>query len=204
MGFRWTGRVAATSALLLTGVMLLPTGSAAQPPNAHIPVAAAAVAYDKNQVRNGGFERPEVDEPWVAFFPTGPKIPGWTVEQGSVDVVSTDWPAGRGKQSLGLNGYEAGKIWQRLRTVPGATYRISFLLWGDPNGPPSRSKLAVAWGGHRVRTLTVDVSEQPDWRRVSFLVRAERKHTRLTFRGLTKTNAGPALDAIRVQRVSCD
>jgi hypothetical protein len=119
-------------------------------------------------------------------------------------VVSTDWTAGRGRQSLGLNGYEAGKIWQRLRTDPGATYRISFLLWGDPNGPPSRSSLAVAWGGARVKTLTVDVSEQPHWRRVSFQVQATKKHTRLTFRGLTDTNAGPALDAIRVKRISCD
>jgi hypothetical protein len=186
---------AATCVTLCMGVLAVTAPSHATPSDATPSDATSDL------IRNGSFERPRVTDPWVAFFPDGGRIPGWEVTQGSVDVVSTDWPAARGKQSLGLNGFGPGTIRQRVDTDPGQRYRLGFLLWGDPNGPPSRSRLAVLWDGGRVRTLEVDVGEQPIWRRVTLVVRANSERTELAFRGLTVTNAGPALDDIRLTRV---
>ena len=152
-------------------------------------------------VRNGGFEKPVIADPWVAYFPDGPRIDGWRVIDGSVDLVGTDWPAGAGAQSLGVNGFEPGSVAQRLPTRAHTDYRLSFLLWGDPNGPPPLSQMAVRWDGKRVRLLTVDVSQKPTWRQVSFVVHSTGAGTWLGFRGLTDTNAGPALDAVSVRAV---
>ena len=154
-------------------------------------------------VRNGGFEEPAISRPWVAYFAGGERrIPGWRVVRRSVDLVGTDWPAGEGAQSLGVNGFRPGWVSQRIPTEANTTYQISFLLWGDPNGPPPVSRLAVRWNHERVRTLNIDVREQTTWRRVCVLVHSTTAGTPLGFRGLSGGNAGPAIDAVRVQPVA--
>ena len=135
----------------------------------------------------------------MPFFASGERrIPGWRVVRHSVDLVGTDWPAGRGSQSLGVNGFRRGWVSQHVPTDADTAYRLSFLLWGDPNGPPPLSQLAVRWDRERIRVLEVDLRTQPTWRRVSFIVRSTAAGTPLGFRGLTPGNAGPAIDAVRV------
>ena len=51
-------RVTATSALLLTGALLMPTGSAAQPPSTATSAASPVAANERNIVRNGGSKDP--------------------------------------------------------------------------------------------------------------------------------------------------
>ena len=91
--------------------------------------------------------------------------------------MSTDWSPGRGAQSLGVNGFRPGWISQRVPAEAQTTYRLSFLLWGDPNGPPPSSRLAVRWNLERVRTLEIDLRKQPTWRRVGMLVRSTEAGT---------------------------
>lgn len=153
-------------------------------------------------IRNGGFEDPEISRPWRPYFHGGQRrIPGWRVVRRSVDLVGTDWPAGRGRQSLGVNGFRPGWITQLVPTEPDAAYRLTFLVWGDPNGPPPVSRLAVRWNLERVRVLTIDLRTQHTWRRVTVRVRSTTTATPLGFRGLSGGNAGPAIDAIRVRPV---
>ena len=155
-------------------------------------------------VRNGNFERPQIHRNWKAFATTGERIPAWKVVSGTVDIVGTDWRAARGRQSLGVNGYGPGWLRQLVPTEEGSYYRLTFMLRGDPFGTPARSQLIVRWAGSRLRVLTVDANEQPPWRRVTVRVKARESLTRLGFRSLTKTNAGPVVDAVRVVALSTD
>ena len=160
---------------------------------------AGSVGADQ-LVHNGGFEDPVISRPWVPYFAGGERrIPGWRVIQRSVDLVGTDWAAGRGAQSLGVNGFRPGWISQLVPTEADTSYRLSFLLWGDPNGPPPTSRLAVRWNLERVHTLKIDVRKQLTWRRVRVTVRSTEAATPLGFRGLSGGNAGPAIDAVRVR-----
>jgi hypothetical protein len=179
-------------------VALVAAGAADSRSATPIPASASSVLAD-NLVRNGGFETPVITKPWVAYFANGERrIPGWRVVRHSVDLVGTDWPAGRGSQSLGVNGFRRGWVCQLVPTDAGTTYRLSFLLWGDPNGPPARSRLAVRWDLKRIGVRKIDVSSQPTWRHVTFRVESSTKRTPLGFRSLTPGNAGPAIDRVRL------
>jgi hypothetical protein len=163
---------------------------------------ASALNAAHNLIRNGGLETPVITEPWVAYFANGERrIPGWRVVRHSVDLVGADWPAGRGRQSLGVNGFRRGWVCQLVPTDADATYRLSFLLWGDPNGPPARSRLAVRWDLERIGVRKIDVNSQETWRRVTFRVESSTEKTPLGFRSLTPGNAGPAIDRIRLIEV---
>ena len=192
--------------MLACGSLIAPCASAAGA--AHSPLLDTGMtrrAGAGDLVRNGGFEEPRISRPWVAYFAEGERrIPGWRVVRRSVDLVGTDWPAGEGAQSLGVNGFRPGWVSQQIPTEANTTYRISFLLWGDPNGPPPLSRLAVRWNLERVRTLTVDVREQATWQRVRVLVHSTTAGTPLGFRGLSGGNAGPAIDAVRVRPVASE
>src|SRR5262245_35617604 len=86
----------------------------------------------QNLVVNGGFEDPPGIGTWVVFDPSyGP--PGWTVADGTVEIVGLYWQAAEGNQSLDLNGiYEAiGTIYQDLPTVPGQRYKVRFAYAGN-------------------------------------------------------------------------
>jgi hypothetical protein len=180
----------------LGSVGLGPTGAVGATSNA--PTISTASAAE-SLVRNGGFEHPVITRPWKPFFAGGQRrIPGWQVVQHSVDLVGTDWPAGRGSQSLGVNGFQRGWVTQLVPTTANTTYRLSFLLWGDPNGPPPRSRLAVRWDLERVHVFEVDLRTQRTWRRITILVHSTCAGTRLGFRSLTSGNAGPAIDAVRL------
>ena len=187
---------ALTAALLASLILCTPSAAAADEDAA---AASTADAGGSQLVVNGGFERPTIDEPWVAYFPNGAEMPGWTVVSGSVDLVGTDWPAARGGQSLGLNGFGPGAIRQTIATEPGVAYRLSFQLGGDPNGRVKDSRLRIRWGGDWVASLGVHVNGDPGWHRVAVDLVASRSVTPLVFRGVTETRAGPALDAVSVR-----
>lgn len=182
---------------VLGSLGLGPVDAAGSTPDAVRPASPHIAA--PSLIRNGGFEDPAVTRPWVPFFANGTRhIPGWRVIRHSVDLVGTDWPAGRGNQSLGVNGFRRGWVSQFVSTEANTTYKLSFLLWGDPNGPPPRSQLAVRWDLERIRVRKVDVLTQPRWRRVTLLVQSTKAGTALGFRSLTPGNAGPAIDAVRL------
>ena len=185
-------------ALACTGMGAVALGLSSAGASSVSPENASAAAA-QSLIRNGGFEEPVLERPWRPFFAGGERrIPGWRVVRHSVDIVGTDRPAGHGSQSLGVNGFRPGWVSQRVPTEANTVYRLSFLVWGDPNGPPPLSELAVRWDLHRIQLVEVDVRSQPTWRRISLLVQSTAAGTPLGFRGLTPGNAGPAIDAVRL------
>ena len=53
-------------------------------------------------------------------------MPGWTVTQGNVDLVRTEWTSFAGSQSVDLVGRALGGLQQTFTTTPGSMYRLSF------------------------------------------------------------------------------
>src|SRR5690349_21748663 len=75
-------------------------------------------AAQGNLLVNGGFEEPDTRAspyPWGFTYGLAPYcdcqtafrgccIPGWQITRGTIDVLSKDWPAAEGKQSIDLVG----------------------------------------------------------------------------------------------------
>jgi hypothetical protein len=90
-----------------------------------------------NLVSNGSFEKPTVPSGSYTDFSKGQKFSGWAVvgASGDVSIVSDTFvyggftfPAGCGHQFLDLTGtsQSATGVEQRITTVPGSTYQLSF------------------------------------------------------------------------------
>ncbi len=101
----------------------------------------------------------------------------------------------------GLNGFGPGAIRQRVETDVGHTYRLRFLLTGDPNGSVKHSTMQVRWAGETIATLAVDVSRGQVWRRITIDLVATEPETSLAFRGLTETDAGP-WDGVSLRKIT--
>ena len=97
----------------------------------------------------------------VTYF-AGQTFGFWTVESGSVDQVGSLWTASDGQQSLDLNGFENGVLYQDLQTVPGQTYLLRFAMAGNPDGGPTFRQMAVWWDTSSLDTLTFDTTGHTD------------------------------------------
>jgi hypothetical protein len=176
------------------------------------PAALAGEAVD-NRVRNGGFERPDITEPFMQA--TGTDIPRWTIT-GCVDLVSEPaFEAARGDQSVDLNGTvgEAGcaanargAIKQTIDTDANQDYLLRFFLAGNPGCTESAAAkvkvVDVYWGGVLVATFRYDTSGQTaaniNWQLRLLELRATTGDTVLEFRSANGGNCGPMIDAVRV------
>jgi choice-of-anchor C domain-containing protein len=161
------------------------------------------------QTTNGGFESPGNVFPYRVFS-TGASLPGWTVERGTVEIVSGRyWQAAEGGQSLDLNGIfdQIGTIYQDIPTQPGQRYRVRFAFAGNPEGGwPKMKSFRVDWDGQAVTTLSFDTTGRTNsnlgWRHHEFIVAASGPISRLRFESLTPTFCGPVLDDITVTPVT--
>ncbi|HTS22703.1 MAG TPA: choice-of-anchor C family protein [Casimicrobiaceae bacterium] len=99
---------------------------------------------------NGSFEAASVD-PGSNFItlPAGDtSIASWVVVTGNIDFIGTYWQAADGNNSVDLVGNQnVGAIAQTFDTIPGSTYRVSFALAGNPEGPPTIKPLTVTVAG---------------------------------------------------------
>jgi choice-of-anchor C domain-containing protein len=99
---------------------------------------------------NGSFESATVnpDGSFVTLPVGNTEITGWTVVLGDIDYIGTFWQASNGTRSLDLVGDQGqGGIAQTFSTVPGAVYKVSFDLAGNPGGPPTIKPLTVSVAG---------------------------------------------------------
>ena len=159
-----------------------------------------------NLVQNGGFETPAiVGNATLSGCPAGFV---WCIGQGNVDLIQAFWEPGEGRQSIELNGTEAGSIYQDLVTTPGQRYTLSFLLSGNPDGPAIET-MRIFWGGMDLGTYgwvpgppqtTTNMLWSPT--DIGGLL-ATSTTTRLEFRSTTTADCngagpacGPALDAV--------
>jgi choice-of-anchor C domain-containing protein len=112
-------------------------------------------------------------------------IPGWTATQ--VDWMDTRWPAAPlGGHAIDMNGNFQGTLWQSFDTVAGATYTVSFLMAGNPDGAPAIKQLTVTAPGY-ANTFTFDVTGHTPtdmgWIAQSFAFTATADTSTLTFVG---------------------
>lgn len=157
------------------------------------------------QVVNGDFES-SFPAPAGSFstYSAGQSFGGWTVGQGSIDLINGFWQAANGTYSIDLDGASVGSIYQNIITSIGGTYSLSFAIAGNPAGPPVVKTLNVLWGGTNVGSFTFDVTghsfSSMGWQNVTInnLV-ATSALTHLEFQSATGgTVYGPALDAVSV------
>jgi choice-of-anchor C domain-containing protein len=165
-------------------------------------VAMIGHAGETNLVTNGGFEAPDGVANYQ-LFGTGMSMDGWTIEQGTVEIVaSTYWQSAEGRQSLDLNGVGdmIGTISQDIATTPGQRYRIRFALAGNPEGGPNIKSLKLSWVGKELEQLQFDITAHSTtnmgWEYHEYVVYASSTTSRLRFHSTSSGFCGPALDDI--------
>lgn len=116
-------------------------------------IASMGSTAQANLITNGSFEDTAGIYPSSAAYITvdassSIAIPGWTVEDGSVDWINTYWQASAGTKSLDLAGaYQHGLIvGTAFDTTIGQTYRVQFDLAGNPDRSYSKSLVSISTG----------------------------------------------------------
>jgi choice-of-anchor C domain-containing protein len=154
-------------------------------------------------VKDGSFEKPNVGG--GVNLGAGQTFGAWSVGSGDIDVVGTNvWMAHGGIQSVDLNGWNTGSIYQDLSTNSGTQYTLSFALAGNFYCSPQVKEMQVYWGTVLVADLTFDTTghsgSHMGWKVHKYSVQATGSTTRLSFVSLTQNSAcGPTLDAVSVK-----
>jgi hypothetical protein len=104
-------------------------------------------AHASTLVTDGDFTQAIVSGSYQTFSAPA-TMGGWSVASGSVDLINTYWaPPPGGGRSVDLDGNSVGAISQDLGTLSAGTYKLSFYLSGNPDGPPDPKQLRVSFGG---------------------------------------------------------
>jgi len=158
---------------------------------------------------NGNFEQGPVLTPAVPLVsvpPGDPGLTGWTVVGGAINVVGDGyWVPLSGTRSIELSSSGPGSIQQSIATAPGAIYRLTFWVSGEPFSLPSLKHLHIA-GGETTSDQTFDNTPAWHWdmawsqRTVDFT--ATGTSTIVSFSSMDATAWGPALDSVKVELVS--
>ncbi|WP_432940969.1 choice-of-anchor C family protein [Kribbella sp. CA-253562] len=119
-------------------------------------VALTASPASAAPVVASGFEDPVLAVEFQSFGP-GQQFDGWTVTSGGVDLT-TDWQDAEGRQSLDLNGSSPGAVARTIPTQLLTTYKVTFALAGNSEGPPAVKSGRVTVNGQEVDTFTFDVT----------------------------------------------
>jgi choice-of-anchor C domain-containing protein len=167
-----------------------------------LPTTAHAAAFV-----NGSFEDANVAVGGFTTFGAGSTaIEGWTVGSGSIDYVGTYWQAGEGSRSLDLSGGAAGSIWQTFDTVAGQLYSVTFMLSGNPEGPPPLKTIRVEASGATSSDYSYLIGNNSraamGWETHSYIFTANSTSTTLSFTNVSSNSAfGPALDNVTLTAV---
>jgi choice-of-anchor C domain-containing protein len=133
-------------------------------------------------------------------------ITGWLVATGNVDYIGTRWTAGDGTRCIDLNGSSSGVIAQSLSCLfTGQTYRLTFLMAGNPEGGGSLKKLRV-----HVGTVTQDfqfditgkTTSSMGWVTNTLDFTASATSLTLSFESLTSGIYGPAVDRVSIKQIT--
>ena len=181
---------------LLASVALLLSASAAP-----VPVDIKAVEL----IVNGSFEEGPAVESWQWIDAKSKQIKGWTVVNGQIDYIGTQWKAADGKRSLDLHGSPGyGGVQQTIKTQKGSTYRVTFQMAGTPGGIPAKKSLTVSAGKLRKSfefDSTDKINVEMGWTKQTWDFKAEDAETVIEFATDEKVdpNQGPALDNVSVK-----
>src|SRR5262249_42021517 len=142
----------------------------------------------------------------LAVPPGDPSLTGWTVVGGAINIVSDGyWVPLSGTRSVELSSSGPGSIQQAIATAPGAIYRVTFWVSGEPFSLPSLKHLRTA-GGETVTDQTFDNTPAWHWdmawsqRTLDFT--ATGPTTTVSFSSMDASAWGPALDSVKVELIS--
>jgi choice-of-anchor C domain-containing protein len=160
---------------------------------------------------NPSFEQPVVNNPDFNYYYAGNSaITGWTIVGGSVDVLSTNWKAHEGNQSVDLSGVTPGGLYQDVSTTPGTTYRLGFWLAGNPEFPgttgPVVKTTKLNWAGSSVANLSFDTTGKSKtdlgWTHYSYDLTAAAATTRLEFDSTSSGSSGALIDDLTLVQLA--
>jgi hypothetical protein len=158
---------------------------------------------------NGDFETPIVPG-MAAYYTSAPAGFLWTVVPGTgIDHVRTFWQASSGAQSVDLNGFSPGSIYQDFNFSTAGNWDVKFDLSANPDpGEAGIKTVRVDFGvaGGPLTTLGTFTSNSAgktlsnmQWLTVTtpdFSVDTSTLY-RLEFTSLTPGASGPAIDNVR-------
>ena len=158
---------------------------------------------------NGDFEQGPTIETGFFFYTVQPgstALTGWTVSRGAVNIVTEDyWVPPFGHRSIELSSTGPGSIEQTFASTPGATYRLTFWISGEPASAPSIKHLQVD-AGAATNDFTFDSKPSWTWNMgwtqdtLEFV--AAGAATTVRFASMDTTASGPALDGVAVELAS--
>ena len=92
---------------------------------------------------------------------------------------------------------------QEVPTVPGRTYRIDFMMAGNPNAGPTVKQMQIRTGLALSPVFEFNITGHSPgnmgWEARSWNFTAEDAVTEIEFFNLISSNAGPALDDVSIQ-----
>ena len=158
---------------------------------------------------NGDFELgPAISSlnPVMSVAPGSTALTGWSVVSGAIDIVTDDhWVPVSGHRSVVLSTTGPGAIEQAISTAPGAVYRLSYWISGEPFSSPTIKHLRVT-AGAATQDQTFDITPAWEWdmawSRRTFDFTATASTTTLRFASMDATQWGPAIDSARVELVT--
>lgn len=183
--------------------------------NSRLPAAASIFLAFSGfaQSTTTSFEMPDISQGtgiyygdalvWYRNYQTGEILDGWTVIQGSADIVRhTTGTARDGSQSVDVNGYAAATLRRQFSTFAGRRYRLELDFSGNPIDGLVRT-LEVRVNGTALAAWDWDPSARGNsfqfgmqWekRQVEFVAAGET--TAIELASLRPGSSGPQIDNI--------
>jgi choice-of-anchor C domain-containing protein len=169
----------------------------------------AAQASWADLLVNGNFEQgPSIPSlnPIMAVAPGNDALSGWTVSGGAINIVTDNyWVPLSGHRSIVLSSSGPGAIEQDIATAPGAVYRLTFWLSGEPFSSPTLKHVRLT-AGATTQDQTYDITDawhwDMAWSQRTFDFAATGSTTTLRLASMDATQWGPALDSMKVELVS--
>jgi hypothetical protein len=178
---------------------------------AALAIAAAPSAGAAELLTNGGFENlgSAVPEGWGGFtyYKDGSVgLPGWAVNDGSVDVTTnaSAWsPAYEGQNGLDINGWDAGTISQSFGTILGELYTVSFAYSRNAASAPATATATVSAGGSFLNVIAASNDSFGSannflWKTGSFTFVGTGNNETITLAATIPGNGGVFFDAVSV------
>jgi choice-of-anchor C domain-containing protein len=164
-------------------------------------VALTASPASAAPVFANGFEDPALGVEFHGYV-AGQQFGGWTVTAGSVDLT-TDWQNAEGRQSLDLNGSGPGAVARSFPTQLLTTYKVTFAVAGNSEGPPTVKSGRVTVNDQQVDAFTFDVTGKSNgnmgWTYRSFyFTNLLHSSATLKFAGTSLQAWGAVVDDVKV------
>jgi hypothetical protein len=154
---------------------------------------------------NGDFETPVINRDGQNYATPPPGF-GWQLVSGTdFDLLGTHWQPSSGAQSIDLNGFTSGSLYQDFTFGTSGIWAIKYDLSASPTGPSSKTvrvDFGLAAGPlTTLGTYTIDATTRTpsnmQWLSFAPQVTVLGSSTyRLEFTSLTPGADGPALDNV--------